>query len=800
MHLVARFIAQHNKLMIGIFVIMTLVLAWYVQNFRIDASAETLLLKNNKLYIETQVINQRFAPQEFILVAYEPKSGDVFSEQSFTTITQLSEAFSKLDRVSSVTNILNVPLLSKATSLNAKLDPDEWKWQTKRYAPQEMREVFKNHPLYTDLLVNQAMSATAIQVVFKADKALNDIQNQITDLQKKVLNDELTEQDQQQIDRLRQQADPLEQKLNQQRQKEINEIYQIIEPYKQQANIYLGGAQVLAFQLIDIIQNDLVIFGSAIGVVICLLLWVIFGQFRWVLIPIICCAVSVVLTIGLFGLLDLRTTVISSNFVALQLILTLAIVIHLLVEYRQLAGQLPDVTQQELVQTTFINKLKPCFYAGFTTCVGFASLLFSGIQPVVSFGWMMMVAMVISILVSLILFPAIVSLFNRQDKIQVHRISRIIINGLQRLSLSKPNWIFAISLILLLASAVGLSKLSVENSFINYFDKSTRVFKELSFIDQQFGGSTQLDIIYNIPEVQQDKALVLSAQSVQSLQKVQFIMRQFAAMGNVTSVVNFTELAQIINSGKPLTEYELTVIYRLIDKSLTEQLLGSYFSPETQQLRISSRIKDTSEGLNRAEFMQTLKQDVEGVSVVPHSFVLGNLFVLYQDILQRLFSSQILTMGIVYVALFLVLFVIFRSFKIALIAIIPNILSTMLVLGMMGWFNIPLDLMTITIAAIAMGIAVDDTIHFVHRFTHESQNKSAADAVKATYASIGFALLYTTFIITLGFSLLSFSDFVPSVMFGLLTGLAMLVALLTDLTLLPAMLSRFCQGSERAKG
>lgn len=317
MHWVARFITQHNKLMIGIFVVLTLVLAWFVQNFRIDASAETLLLKNNKLYIETQVINQRFAPQEFILVAYEPKSGDVFSEASFTTIAQLSEAFSKLDRVASVTNILNVPLLSKATSLDAKLDPDEWKWQTKHYGPQEMREVFKNHPLYTDLLVNQAMTATAIQVVFKADKALSDIQNQITDLQKKVLNDELTEQDQQRIDSLRQQADPLEQQLNQQRQKEINEIYHIIEPYKQQANIYLGGAQVLAFQLIDIIQNDLVIFGSAIGVVICLLLLVIFGQFRWVLIPMICCAVSVVLTIGLFGLLDLRTTVISSNFVAL---------------------------------------------------------------------------------------------------------------------------------------------------------------------------------------------------------------------------------------------------------------------------------------------------------------------------------------------------------------------------------------------------------------------------------------------------------------------------------------------------
>jgi uncharacterized protein len=797
MQSVARFITQHNKLMIVFFVLLSIVLGWFVQNFRIDASAETLLLKNNKLYIETQVINQRFSPQEFILVAYEPKDGEVFSDASFTSITQLSEAFSKLDRVESVTHILNVPLLSKVASLDAKLDPDEWSWQNKQYSPQEMRTVFKDHPLYTDLLVNKAMTATAIQVVFKADKTLTDIQNQITDLQRKVLKDELTEQDQVKIDQLRDKADPLEQKLNQQRQQEISEIYQITEPYKQQANIYLGGAQVLAFQLIDIIQNDLVIFGSAIALVICLLLFLIFQQLRWVFIPIICCVISVILTIGLFGLLDLRTTVISSNFVALQLILTLAIVIHLLVEYRQFAGQLPKANQHELVQKTFMSKLSPCFYAGLTTCVGFASLLFSGIQPVVSFGWMMMVAMMISILVSLILFPAIVSLFERKDKSQDHRASQYVIKALQGLSIGHPGLIIIISVILLIGSGVGLSKLSVENSFINYFDKSTRVFKELSFIDQQFGGSTQLDVIYTIPEKQRDKELVLSAESVQSLQKVQFIMQQFEAMGNVTSLVNFTQLAQMINDGKPLTEYELTVIYRLIDKSLTEKLLGSYFSPETHQLRISSRIKDTTEGLNRAEFMQTLKQDIEGVSVVPQSFVLGNLFVMYQDILQRLFTSQILTMGIVYAALFVVLLGIFRSFKIAVIAIIPNILSTMLVLGMMGWCGIPLDLMTITIAAIAMGIAVDDTIHFVHRFTEESQDKSAAEAVKATYASIGFALLYTSLIITLGFSLLSFSDFVPSVMFGLLTGLAMLVALLTDLTLLPALLSRFCQGNDQ---
>ncbi|NCP65854.1 MAG: MMPL family transporter [Paraglaciecola sp.] len=603
----------------------------------------------------------------------------------------------------------------------------------------------------------------------------------------------LNEQDQFDVEALLRQTDPIEQQLSKQRRTEIAQIYSLIAPYEQEANIYLGGAQVLAYQLIEIIQNDLVIFGSGIGVAICVLLFLIFRQLRWVVVPLICCAVSVTMTIGLFGLLDLRTTVISSNFVALQLILTLAIVIHLLVEFRQIAQQYPRCSQHELVQKTFIHKISPCFYAGLTTCVGFASLLFSGIQPVVTFGWMMIVAMCLSIMVSLVLFPAMVSLLPRHDKPTSNALSNWLIKGVQHLSLRYSAWVFVVSVVLLAAGISGVLKLSVENSFINYFASSTRTYHELSFIDQQFGGSTQLDVIYDIPEQQRQSDLVLTAKSIQSLQKVQFVMKQFAAMGNVTSVVNFTELAKIINDGKPLTEYELTVIYRLIDKSLTEKLLGSYFSPEHQQLRISSRIKDTTEGLNRAEFMRTLGNDIEGVSVVPHSFRLGNLFVLYQDILQRLFTSQILTMGIVYIALFVVLLGIFRSLKLAIIAIIPNILSTLVVLGSMGWLGIPLDLMTITIVAIAMGIAVDDTIHFVHRFQEEATTKNSTDAIKHTYHSIGFALLYTSFIITMGFSLLSFSDFIPSVMFGLLTGLAMLIALLTDLTLLPAMLQRFCR-------
>ncbi|MDO6694170.1 MMPL family transporter [Aliiglaciecola sp. 3_MG-2023] len=793
----AQLLIRQSKWILLTFIILGVVSAYFAQRFRIDASAETLLVKDNQLYIQSQIMSQQFSPDEFILVAYKPKNHDLFSAKTFQQIEQLSEAFTNLPRVKSVTNILNVPLLSNASSLNADLDPNQYSWQSVKYSPQQMQQVFKDHPLFTDLLVNKEQTATAIQIVFEKNPQLVEIQNQIINIQKKALERELTEKEQEDVYELKAQADPIEQELKVQRKQEIDKIYEMTHDYQQDANFYLGGAYVLGQQMIDIIQRDLLLFGSAIGIAIVVMLFVLFRRIRWVVLPVISCGLSVLMTVGIFGLLDLRTTVISSNFIALQLILTLAVMIHLIVEYRQLAQKYNQDSQSQLLEKTLKNKFKPCLYAGLTTSVGFGSLLFSGIQPVVSFGWMMIVAMGISILVSLLLFPAFLSVLSHKDESGENRVTQFIIKGFTGLSLNYAKPIALFSLLLVAISVVGITRLDVENSFLNYFKESTQVRQELTFIDQEFGGSTPMDVVYTIPPEQQDQQLALTAESIQSLQKIQAVLTSFDAMGNVTSVFNFTELAMAINDNKPLTEYELTAIYTLLDESLKDKLLGAYFDPETNQLRISTRIKDSTKEFNRAEFLQDLKADMQTIGIDEQDYLVTNLFVLYQDILQRLFKSQILTLGFVFIALFLVLLAIFRSIKIALIAVIPNILTTLSILGVMGLLGIPLDLMTITISAIAMGIAVDDTIHFIHRYLEAGKNREAKEntasehAIIATFNSVGYALLFTTTIITLGFALLSFSDFVPSILFGLLTGLAMLMALLTDSTLLPVLLKRF---------
>ncbi|WP_339617679.1 efflux RND transporter permease subunit [uncultured Gilvimarinus sp.] len=793
---VARFLVEHHKLVLIAFAILTAVLGYQALNFKIDASADTLLTKGNKLYLQTQVVNERFSPQEFLLIAYQPKDHKVLSQKTFNDIAKLSGQLEKIERVESVRSILNVPLLSLAKGgLSAEGATEKWTIEQADFSPEELKKVFTDHPIFEDLVINQPQTATALQVLFKADQQLSEIDRKVTELQEKALESELSDDDQKTLQALQTKAEPLQRALTKQRNQEIAKIRELIKPYEAESNIYLGGAHVLGYQLINIIKSDLSIFGGAIAAMICLVLFIVFRKIRWVLIPVLCCVSSVICTVGLFGLLGLKATVISSNFIALQLILTLAIVVHLIVQYREYSNANPDWDQKQLVVETFARKVQPCFYAGITTSIGFASLVFTDIQPVISFGWMMIIAMSLSIAVSLLLFPSTLSLLKREAAGKKSRWASKVLQANASWIQKHPRWPVCASLIVLALGGSGLFFLSVENSFINYFRDSTKVHQELSFIDQEFGGSTPLQLVYTLPEKSGNTDLEFTARDIQTMQLMQAALEEHKGVGDTLSVVNFTELAQQINDGKPLTEYELNAVYWSMDENLKNDLLGSYFNQEHRQVRISTRIQDTTEGLNRADLLAGIRADMEKLEIPEERYQLTDLFVLYQNILDKLFRSQILALGIVYVLLLLTFWALFRSFKIALIGIAPNILTTIAVLGFMGWMAIPLDLMTITIASIAMGIAVDDTIHYVHRYREELAEGDGAHALERTHMSVGYALLYTTTIITLGFLLLVFSDFVPSVQFGLLTSLAMVIALLTDLALLPVLLKRFIKSA-----
>lgn len=789
-HCLAAFLVRHYRVTLASFLLLTLAGGWFARQFEIDASAETLLVKNNRLYIEARLNNRQFSPDEFILVGYRPHDGNIYSAGSLADLRDISSAVGELERVERVVSILNVPLISEGSGLTLDTDPQTLTLTNRSYSEAELRQIFTDHPVFTDLLVNGEQTATALQVVFSPDAEYRELDSRILDLERELLLREspLPESQASELQTLQREAALQQRTIQLAREAEIEAIYAAVEPYRANADIFLGGGYVLAKHLVDIIRNDLVVFGSAISLLICVLLFVMFRDIRWVLIPILCCFCSVLITMGLFGFLGFKTTVISSNFIALQLILTLALVVHLIVQYQHLARDCPELAHAELLERTVALKTTPCLFAGITTSVGFASLLFSNIQPVISFGWMMIVAMATSIAVSLVLFPGVLMLFRKVLPHRKGRVAAALVEFCHRLTANHAWLILVASAVLLAFGVTGLGKLNVENSFLNYFRADTQVRQELVFIDREFGGSTPLDIVYT-PASGGNPDLVVTAATLATLQSMQATLETSPAVGKAMSVVNFTELARKINNDRPLTEYELNSVYLLLDRELRESLVGSYLDTDTGALRISTRIIDSTEGLNRREFLGNVHAAM-GELGGEGQYTVTNLFVLYQDILQRLYESQILTLGLVYVALGLIMMLLFRSVRIGLIALVPNVLTTLFILGFMGWFAIPLDLMTITIAAIAMGIAVDDTIHFTHQF-REDRAEGAAAALGNSFHKVGLALLYTSAIIAVGFSVLGFSDFVPGIYFGLLTALAMLIALLTDLTLLPVMLRKF---------
>lgn len=792
-----KLIGLMSKIICFGFVVLTIFLSWQATYFEIDASADTLLVENNRHHIISQISDQRYGAQEFILIAYKPKSGAIFSLENLEKITRLANEISTIARVAQVRSITNVPIFANANNLSG--DVNQLTWQAQKYAPELLQKTLKNHPLYEGLLINKQQTALSLQVVFQADKTLDKLLAESIAIKRHLLERELTAQEQHSLAELKNKQDELTKVLDKTRIEEINNIRTILQNYGSESEFYLGGNNLLAYELINIIESDLALFGSVILFSVIVILAFLFRQFSWVFLPIFCCAVSVVLTLGLLALLELKVTVISANVIALQIILSLAMIIHLIVQYQEFAETGRYKNQGSLVLATIKSKLKPCFFAAITTTVGFATLIFSTVQPVISFGWMMVIAMSVSFLVSLVFFPALlIVFFAPQYKVTKHALIEKSMSGIATMVNHMPGKITLITVIFTLVAGIGCFKLTAENSFLNYFSEATDVRRELTFIDQQFGGSTSFDILYKIPKNQQQQNLILSAETVQTITAIQTMLSQQKAIGNITSIADFTRIAQVVN-GKPLTEYELTVLYKSLDKSIQQDLFGAYFSQADNELRISTRIQDSHSELNRADLLKKIHQELAKLGLAESDYQLTGLFVLYQDILTKLVDSQVTTLLMVYAAMTIILMVVFSSLKIAVISLVPNIITTAVIMGIMGWFAIPLDLMTITIATVAMGISMDDTIHYVHRYLEEksaskqqgAESSTKLDIIKQTNLSVGYALMYTTVIIIIGFGMLVFSNFVPSMLFGLLTSIAMFIALITDMTILPVMLKKY---------
>ena len=775
-------IIEKPKLIFSLLLIILLLAFYYSKDFRLDASSETLLLENDPDLKYLNEINERYGAKEFLVLTYSPKN-KMISENSIKNLLELKSELQNLNWVYNVITLLDIPLLdSTDDSLVDRIQNFKTLKSENINKERGFNEIL-NSPVFRNFVISEDGKTSGIIVYIKPNN--EKIQNKTgKDLQ--IFKD----------------------KIKRERRQNILEIREVIAKYNQNNEIYLGGIPMIADDMMTFIKNDIVSFGIGVLAFIIFTLWYVFRKLIWIIIPISSCFFSVVLMVGFLGFVGWKVTVISSNFIALMLILTMAMNIHMSTRYLQLSEQFPHKHKFEILILTTRKMIWPIFYTVLTTICAFMSLIFSEIKPIIDFGWMMTFGLITSLLITFTLLPTLLSFIQSSSVALAKKRNLKITNYLGNLALDYKNYIFGLTGIIILLSFFGISKLEVENSFINYFSKKTEIYQGMKLIDEKLGGTTPLEVILKFPiskdeekdaendwgdEEENDEKYWFTRDKMDRITRVHNYLDNIEAIGKVLSFSSIIEVATKLNNNKPLGTLEMGVLYTKIPDTIKKEIIDPYISIKDSEARISLRIKDSLDGLRRNELINKINFDLENkLGFKKDEFKLGGVLILFNNLLQSLFKSQILTLGFVMIGILIMFLILFRNIKISLIGVVPNFIAAFFILGIIGLVGIPLDMMTITIAAITIGIAVDNSIHYIYRFKEELVNfKDYDKTIKYCHSTVGIAILNTSITIVFGFSILILSNFIPTIYFGIFTGIAMLLAMISVLTLLPSLLLVF---------
>ena len=796
-----RYILQQPVMTLIVVAAVAVFFLIHAPDFELDASADSLVLENDASLKYYRNIREQYGSDDFLVVTYSPKD-PLFSAAVRADIAQLRDQLLELEAVDSVISLLDVPLVDSPPMTLGEIARRVRTLESEDADIQLAEREMTTSPLYENLLVSSNADTTAMQVNLVANEHLIDLINS----RDKLYDRRDTPGAEARLAELSAQikVENLAQKVR--LEQTIRDVRGIMDAYRDRATLYLGGVPMIASDSIDFIRSDLKTFGIGVVLFIVVILAVSFNHPRWVLLPLGVCLLSAATMTGYLGWWQWPVTVVSSNFISLLLIITLSLIIHLVVRYRELASIDRSASQAELVRETIRSKFSPSFYTAVTTMVAFGSLLVSGIRPVIDFGWMMVIGITLSFVLAFTVFPALLSLLSRLDapvkKDLTGRVTAAIANFIDR----RTGTTLLIFAFLVLVTLTGIPRLTVENRFIDYFKDDTEIYQGMSLIDERLGGTTPMDVIIDAPEDEifeddeyADEGDITStsywfnSDGLRDAARIHEYLESLPETGKVLSVHTAMQVLESLNDGKPYSDFKLAVVYKRIPDDVKQALIEPYLSDDGNQLRFSIRIYESSKTLRRQELLEKIYLDLTGnFELDPEQVTISGMAVLYNNMLQSLFRSQILTLGAVFAAILAMFVLLFRALRISLAAIIPNIISAGLILGLMGWIGIPLDLMTITIAAIAIGIGVDDSIHYIHRYRVEvAEDNDHWAAIHRCHDSIARAMYYTSVTVVLGFSILTLSNFIPTIYFGLLSGLAMITALIANLMLLPVLLARF---------
>ena len=779
-------VLKNPKTIFLVLIVAILSFGYFSKDFRLDASSETLLIEGDPDLAYLKEVTERYGSKDFLILTYTPNEG-MITDNSVNNLLSLKYKIQSLNWVHSVITLLDIPLLNNS---DAPLQERLTSFKTLKDEGVDRDRGFKeilNSPVFRNFVISENGNTSGIIVNIKENKELKNIDN----LSKKEI-------------------EALKDKIKKQNHENILEIRQVIQSYGDVGKIYLGGIPMIADDMMTFIKSDIVVFGLGVLLFIIATLWFVFRKLIWIVVPISSCLFSVVIMMGLLGILGWKVTVISSNFIALMLILTMAMNIHMSTRFLQLRKDYPAKNNFEIISLTTNKMFWPILYTVLTTVFAFLSLIFSGIKPIIDFGWMMTFGLITSFIITFTLLPTLLNFAPTKNITLIKEQDSKITSFLGSLSLNNKNTIFGVTGIIIILSIVGISKLEVENSFINYFNKDTEIYKGMKLIDEELGGTTPLEVILKFPDnkdketsteddefedwgdegEENDQKYWFTKDKIDKIASVHNYLDSLPQIGKVLSFSSIIEVATQLNNNKPLGTLEMGVLYSKIPQNIKTEIIDPYLSIEDNEARISLRIIDSQENLRRNDLINKINFDLKDkIGLKESEFKLAGVLILFNNLLQSLFKSQILTLGLVMIGIFSMFIILFRNIKLSLIGVVPNFIAAFFILGIIGLLGIPLDMMTITIAAITIGIAVDNSIHYIYRFKEEfSRIKDYNKTLKKCHSTVGVAILNTSITIVFGFSILVLSKFIPTIYFGVFTGIAMLLAMISVLTLLPSLI------------
>ena len=770
----------------AVFIILLIALfsfGYFSKDFRLDASSETLLIEGDPDLKYLEEVTERYGSKEFLILTYTPNE-NMISEASINNLLSLKYKIQSLKWVHSVITLLDIPLLDNS---DAPLQERLQNFKTLKDEGINKERGFKeilSSPVFRNFVISEDGKTSGIIVNIKKNKYLDE------------------------KNKTQKEIELFKDRLKKQNHENILEIRDVIKSYEDIGKIHLGGIPMIADDMMSFIKNDIIVFGLGVFFFIIATLWFVFRKIIWILVPISSCLFSVIIMIGLLGMLGWKVTVISSNFIALMLILTMAMNIHISTRFLQLKKINPEKNIMQLITLTTRKMFWPILYTVLTTIIAFLSLIFSEIKPVIDFGWMMTLGLMTSLIITFTLLPSLIrfvpegKIFLKEDK------DSRITSFFSKISLNNQKTIFSVTILAILLSLIGISRLEVENSFINYFSKKTEIYQGMKLIDEKLGGTTPLEVILKFPKKdiskeanddefddwgddnQDDEKYWFTKDKIDTISSVHNYLDGLPQVGKVLSFSSIVDVATLLNNNKPLGTLEMGVLYSKIPETIKTEIIDPYISIKDNEARINLRIIDSQEGLKRNDLIKKINYDLKNkIGLDEKSFKLSGVLILFNNLLQSLFKSQILTLGLVMIGIFIMFIILFRNVKLSLIGVVPNFIAAFFILGIIGLLNIPLDMMTITIAAITIGIAVDNSIHYIYRFKEEfNKINDYKKTLILCHSTVGKAILNTSITIIFGFSILVLSNFIPTIYFGIFTGLAMLLAMISVLTLLPSLI------------